>query len=247
MVKASKHQIVKHLSATDFDELDDAILPSVSNSFLDKALSRRLETISGHDLINALARAERLGYNVQDVVAGNQGGRGEHVIPSLPPANNHMPPIQPYAGQYHHHGPPPPPPPPHHQNHVPPPGHMQHPAHVQQPGHVQQPSHHYQNYNNANGMSNVSPKLPMHIQPRPQTYVPPPGVPPHPGLPAPKSAPVYANAKPVTARPSQNATSGIVYCTTCGRPCSSVQALVLVRIAHSILVCPKKYQMLTFY
>ncbi|KAH7171075.1 hypothetical protein EDB81DRAFT_189300 [Dactylonectria macrodidyma] len=77
MVKVSKPQIVRHLSADDFDEIADLVLSKVSPSFLDKAIARRFETIPARQLVNALARAERLGYDVQDLV------QEEHVIPSL--------------------------------------------------------------------------------------------------------------------------------------------------------------------
>ncbi|KAK7420467.1 hypothetical protein QQZ08_010383 [Neonectria magnoliae] len=81
MVKVSKQHIVHHLSAEDFDEVADSLLNKVSSSFLDKALARRFETIPARQLVNALARAERLGYDVQDIVEDKHGG--EHVIPSL--------------------------------------------------------------------------------------------------------------------------------------------------------------------
>ncbi|KAH7163187.1 hypothetical protein B0J13DRAFT_31627 [Dactylonectria estremocensis] len=77
MVKVSKPQIVRHLSADDFDEIADLVLSKVSPGFLDKAIARRFETIPARQLVNALARAERLGYDVQDLV------QEEHVIPSL--------------------------------------------------------------------------------------------------------------------------------------------------------------------
>ncbi|KAI8718974.1 hypothetical protein NCS52_00677700 [Fusarium sp. LHS14.1] len=80
LVQTSKRDIMEHLSPEDFDELVDLILPRVSDQFLDKALARRLETIPARHLVNALARAERLGYDVQDIV---QEQNGEHVIPSL--------------------------------------------------------------------------------------------------------------------------------------------------------------------
>lgn len=93
MVQTSKREILEHLSPDDFDELVDLILPRVSNQFLDKALARRLETIPARHLVNALARAERLGYDVQDIV---QEQNGEHVIPSLhslslPPGSQPVP------------------------------------------------------------------------------------------------------------------------------------------------------------
>ncbi|RSL46742.1 hypothetical protein CEP53_010217 [Fusarium sp. AF-6] len=93
LVKTSKRELMEHLSPDDFDELVDLILPRVGNQFLDKALARRLETIPARHLVNALARAERLGYDVQDIV---QEQNGEHVIPSLhslslPPGSQPVP------------------------------------------------------------------------------------------------------------------------------------------------------------
>ncbi|KAM5355960.1 hypothetical protein ACJ41O_002606 [Fusarium nematophilum] len=80
LAQTSKRELMMHLNANDFDELTDMILARVSTQFLDKALARRLETIPARQLVNALARAERLGYDVQDIVQ-DQGG--EHVIPSM--------------------------------------------------------------------------------------------------------------------------------------------------------------------
>ncbi|KAF4981131.1 hypothetical protein FZEAL_3001 [Fusarium zealandicum] len=79
LVQTSKRQLITHLTAPDLDELSDIILARVSTQFLDRALARRLETIPARQLVNALARAERLGYDVQDIV----GDHDEHVIPSL--------------------------------------------------------------------------------------------------------------------------------------------------------------------
>ncbi|KAJ4312230.1 hypothetical protein N0V84_010038 [Fusarium piperis] len=80
LVQTSKRELMEHFSHNDFDELVDMILPRVSNQFLDKAFARRLETIPARDLVNALARAERLGYDVRDII---EEKNGEHVIPSL--------------------------------------------------------------------------------------------------------------------------------------------------------------------
>lgn len=85
MVKSSKRHIVEHLTAADFDEVADAILAKVSNEFLDKALARRLETIRARELVNALARAERLGYDVQDIVEEKTANGAEHVVPCFDP------------------------------------------------------------------------------------------------------------------------------------------------------------------
>lgn len=81
MVKAAKPHVIKHLNAEDFDQVADILLPRVSKGFLDKALARRMETIPARQLVNALARAERLGYDVQDIVEEKHGT--EHVIPSM--------------------------------------------------------------------------------------------------------------------------------------------------------------------
>ncbi|KAF4418063.1 hypothetical protein FACUT_11870, partial [Fusarium acutatum] len=86
LVQKSKRELLVHLNASDFDELADLILPRVSTQFLDRALARRLETIPARQLVNALARAERLGYDVKDIVQEHN----EHVIPSL-----HSLPVQP--------------------------------------------------------------------------------------------------------------------------------------------------------
>ncbi|KAK5990797.1 hypothetical protein PT974_09070 [Cladobotryum mycophilum] len=84
-VKHAKHQVIKHLNKVDLDELTDDILSKASNKFMDRVVARRLETIGAQDLVNALARAERLGYDAGDIVEGGKPGgtRGEHVIPSL--------------------------------------------------------------------------------------------------------------------------------------------------------------------
>ncbi|KAH6898707.1 hypothetical protein B0T10DRAFT_117123 [Thelonectria olida] len=82
MIRVSKEHVVQHLGAEDLDLIADLLLTQASPTFLDKALARRLETIPARQLVNALARAERLGYDVQDIVEEGQGG-GEHVIPSL--------------------------------------------------------------------------------------------------------------------------------------------------------------------
>ncbi|KAK2937718.1 hypothetical protein FoTM2_000936 [Fusarium oxysporum f. sp. vasinfectum] len=86
LVQKSKRELLGHLNASDFDEVADLILPRVSTQFLDRALARRLETIPARQLVNALARAERLGYDVKDIVQEHN----EHVIPSL-----HSLPVQP--------------------------------------------------------------------------------------------------------------------------------------------------------
>ncbi|RCI15558.1 hypothetical protein L249_3497 [Ophiocordyceps polyrhachis-furcata BCC 54312] len=84
MVKASKKQILAHLTTNDLDELADLILAKASNEFLDKSMACRLETVSARRLLNALARAERLGYNISDIVEENS----ETVIASAGSGNS---------------------------------------------------------------------------------------------------------------------------------------------------------------
>ena len=82
MVSIGKEDLVRHFSAADLDSVADLILAKASNEFLDKALEARLRTIEAKPLINALARAERLGYEPGDVVeVEDQVDRQERVIP----------------------------------------------------------------------------------------------------------------------------------------------------------------------
>ncbi|KAJ4164259.1 hypothetical protein LMH87_005940 [Akanthomyces muscarius] len=87
LVKHSASQIAKHLKMAELDMIAPLLLPKLSPAFLDKALALRLESIQGQQLVNALGRAERLGYDVRDVVTGNASGppRQEKVIPTANP------------------------------------------------------------------------------------------------------------------------------------------------------------------
>lgn len=71
MITEAKNEVVGHLSAKDLDDVADLILEKASDNFLDKALERRLGTIDARSLINALARAERLGYENNDAMDQN--------------------------------------------------------------------------------------------------------------------------------------------------------------------------------
>lgn len=55
------------MTTHDLDQLADLILSKASVAFYDRTLEQRLKTIDAKRLINALARAERLGYEVSDV------------------------------------------------------------------------------------------------------------------------------------------------------------------------------------
>ncbi|UQC79333.1 uncharacterized protein CLUP02_04812 [Colletotrichum lupini] len=77
-LEAGKHELINAMTTADIDEVADKILAKASDTFLDRALIARLPTIQARRLVNALARAERLGYDAADIV------ENEHVIPSLP-------------------------------------------------------------------------------------------------------------------------------------------------------------------
>ncbi|KAI1382289.1 hypothetical protein F4677DRAFT_401536 [Hypoxylon crocopeplum] len=68
MVTEAKHEIVEHFKSSDLDELARDIIEKASDHFLDQALDKRLRTIDARSLINALARAERLGYENSDIL-----------------------------------------------------------------------------------------------------------------------------------------------------------------------------------
>ncbi|KAK6193425.1 bifunctional uridylate/adenylate kinase [Pestalotiopsis sp. IQ-011] len=73
MVGATKVELLQHFTAKDLDEVADLILDKASEAFFDKALERRLSTIDARSLINALARAERLGYEDNDTLDEKPG------------------------------------------------------------------------------------------------------------------------------------------------------------------------------
>lgn len=81
MVANAKDELVRHFSTADIDEVSELLLSKASNDFLDKALAMRLRTIEAMPLINALAKAERLGYDPGDIVEQDQRHGQEHVIP----------------------------------------------------------------------------------------------------------------------------------------------------------------------
>lgn len=77
MVADCKEELVKHLTSADLDQISQHIISIASDDFLDRCLEKRLLTIEAKPLINALARAERLGYEPNDVVEGDH----ERVLP----------------------------------------------------------------------------------------------------------------------------------------------------------------------
>ncbi|CAK7236090.1 hypothetical protein SBRCBS47491_009517 [Sporothrix bragantina] len=96
LVKNAKAEIVAHMSSADIDEVTNQILAQASDRFLDAALEMRLRTIDAKPLINALARAERLGYEPGDIVEEPLGGQ-ERVIPQDMPQGVQQPPPPPSA------------------------------------------------------------------------------------------------------------------------------------------------------
>ncbi|KXX83394.1 hypothetical protein MMYC01_200169 [Madurella mycetomatis] len=75
MVAESRDEIIGHFTAADLDQVADLIISKASDSFLDKCLEKRLLTIEAKPLVNALAKAERLGYDPNDVVQEDQHER----------------------------------------------------------------------------------------------------------------------------------------------------------------------------
>ncbi|OAA65533.1 Zinc finger, C2H2 [Niveomyces insectorum RCEF 264] len=92
VVEAAKHDIIEIMTTADLDALSESILAKASDRFLDMALERRLRTIEAKPLINALARAERLGYEPDDIVEETVAHGQESVIPQ-----QHQPALQPPA------------------------------------------------------------------------------------------------------------------------------------------------------
>ncbi|CAK7218564.1 hypothetical protein SEUCBS140593_003589 [Sporothrix eucalyptigena] len=99
IVKNTKAEIITHMSSADIDEVTNAILSIASDRFLDAALEMRLRTIDAKPLINALARAERLGYEPGDIIEEPMGGQ-ERVIPQdVPVSQQPLPPPPPALAQ----------------------------------------------------------------------------------------------------------------------------------------------------
>ena len=79
MVSDCKDEVIRHFGPADLDAVADYIVDIASDAFLDKCLEKRLLTIEAKPLINALARAERLGYEQGDMV--DVRNQGEQVMP----------------------------------------------------------------------------------------------------------------------------------------------------------------------
>ncbi len=82
MIAVCKDEIARHFTATDLDDVAEIILSKASNKFLDRALDMRLRTMDAKPLVNALAKAERLGYEPGDIVDQDPHTHGyERVVP----------------------------------------------------------------------------------------------------------------------------------------------------------------------
>ncbi|PTB67047.1 hypothetical protein BBK36DRAFT_1117440 [Trichoderma citrinoviride] len=195
VIKASKRELAKHFTGQDLDEIADLIGPKLSTHFQDRVMATRLETIGAQDLINALARAERLGYHINDIVKKKPGTGGESVIPSINTLITSLPPQMP---PHQMHGGAPPPPMPPHPGQGPP----------QQPHHPAYPPHPPQQYG--------VPQTHQHPNPMPMNGAAVPHRPPASSQPPPQAA---------TPRGRPGPAARIVYCSTCQRPCSSQEAL----------------------
>ncbi|KAG5926815.1 hypothetical protein E4U42_002921 [Claviceps africana] len=99
----SLRSFLTHVTPEQLDSVSDLLLSKLSSDFLDRALDKRLATIRARSLVNALAKAERLGYDARDVVVEGRNG-SEHVIPHSKP-NLAQNPAQ-RRQSYHNHSPP---------------------------------------------------------------------------------------------------------------------------------------------
>ncbi|KAK0672766.1 hypothetical protein QBC41DRAFT_313345 [Cercophora samala] len=109
MVSDSVVDIINHFTTADIDKVSDIILEKASDNFLDKCLEKRLLTIEAAPLTNALAKAERLGYELGDVIPEQQQGQahpaaaapnGHQAHPTQPPAGYPPAPAAPTPSQH---------------------------------------------------------------------------------------------------------------------------------------------------
>ncbi|KAK4187116.1 hypothetical protein QBC35DRAFT_249730 [Podospora australis] len=103
MVADSINDLIRHFTTADIDKVADVIIEKASDEFLDKCLEKRLLTIEALPLTNALAKAERLGYEPNDAIPEQPRDRTSHeaypgAAAAAPPngyqAHNSQPPPQ---------------------------------------------------------------------------------------------------------------------------------------------------------
>ncbi|KAK3185234.1 hypothetical protein K4F52_005934 [Lecanicillium sp. MT-2017a] len=97
-VKSSLDEIFTHVDTEALDRVAPQVFSKASASFMDQALESRLDTISGRQLVNALAKAERLGYSAEDIVVESSGAsKSERVIPAIKDISSSLVAAQPQA------------------------------------------------------------------------------------------------------------------------------------------------------
>jgi hypothetical protein len=110
LVEDGKYQIAHLMTEKQLDEVFSILLPKLSDRFLDAAIAHRLPTIPAKRLLNHLARAERLGYDANDIEADADE---PETLPPAPPlalltTRFAQPPLPsavrpPPMPSYHHH------------------------------------------------------------------------------------------------------------------------------------------------
>ena len=74
-VKNAQMEIISQFTPEMLAEVETAVVDRAPDSLLDLAMEKRLNTIRARSLLNMLARAERLGFNENDIV-DDVPGRG---------------------------------------------------------------------------------------------------------------------------------------------------------------------------
>lgn len=103
MISSAKAEIVDAMTPSDIDAVASRLLSKASDSFLDAALELRLKSIDAKRLINALARAERLGYEPSDVQDEEDDHSASHapvhLERAMPSPATQLPIVQPVSRQ----------------------------------------------------------------------------------------------------------------------------------------------------
>jgi hypothetical protein len=73
LAKNAAREFAGHLTADILETIADIIVAKAPDTVLDKCMAKRLDTIPARQLLNMLARAERLGYDANDIVDDTQG------------------------------------------------------------------------------------------------------------------------------------------------------------------------------
>ncbi|KAH6676913.1 hypothetical protein F5X68DRAFT_193552 [Plectosphaerella plurivora] len=100
LVQEGTTQIANLLTQKHLDDVFTILLPKMSDRFLDAAVAYWLPSIPAQRLLNHLARAERLGYDADDIE--EEADEPEPLIPATmsaprPPANPPPPPVHQHA------------------------------------------------------------------------------------------------------------------------------------------------------